>query len=71
MRRGAGSAVRGAAGLPMPLLPLQILWLNMVTDTFPALALALEPGDANVMERAPRNPQETLLSRDFLMKVAL
>ena len=59
------------AGLPMPLLPLQILWLNMVTDTFPALALALEPGDANVMERAPRNPQETLLSRGFLMKVAL
>ncbi len=59
------------AGLPMPLLPLQILWLNMVTDTFPALALALEPGDANVMERAPRNPQETLLSRAFLMKVAL
>ncbi len=59
------------AGLPMPLLPLQILWLNMVTDTFPALALALEPGDANVMERAPRNPQETLLSGDFLMKVAL
>ena len=40
------------AGLPMPLMPLQILWLNMVTDTFPALALALEPGDANVMERA-------------------
>jgi Ca2+-transporting ATPase len=59
------------AGLPMPLLPLQILWLNMVTDTFPALALALEPGDANVMARAPRNPQETLLSGDFLMKVAL
>ena len=59
------------AGLPMPLLPLQILWLNMVTDTFPALALALEPGDANVMERAPRNPRETLLSGGFLMKVAL
>ena len=58
------------AGLPMPLLPLQILWLNMVTDTFPALALALEPGDANVMERAPRNPRETLLSGGFLMKVA-
>jgi len=58
------------AGLPMPLLPLQILWLNMVTDTFPALALAMEPGDANVMERPPRNPQEALLSRQFLSSVA-
>ena len=57
------------AGLPMPLLPLQILWLNMVTDTFPALALALEPGDANVMNRPPRDPAEALLSRQFLSSV--
>ena len=59
------------AGLPMPLLPLQILWLNMVTDTFPALALALEPGDADVMDRPPRDPGEALLSRQFLSNVAL
>lgn len=59
------------AGLPMPLLPLQILWLNMVTDTFPALALALEPGDADVMRRPPRDPREALLSRQFLSAVAL
>ena len=58
------------AGLPMPLQPLQILWLNMVTDTFPALALALEPGDSNVMERPPRDPGEALLSRQFLSRVA-
>ncbi len=58
------------AGLPMPLLPLQILWLNMVTDTFPALALALEPGDSNVMARPPRDPGEALLSRQFLSRVA-
>ena len=57
------------AGLPIPLLPLQILWLNMVTDTFPALALALEPGDADVMARPPRNPAEALLSRRFLVSV--
>ena len=57
------------AGLPMPLLPLQVLWLNMVTDTFPALALAMEPGDADVMARAPRDPAEALLSRQFLMSV--
>jgi Ca2+-transporting ATPase len=59
------------AGLPMPLLPLQILWLNMVTDTFPALALALEPGDADVMQRPPRDPREALLSREFLASVAI
>jgi Ca2+-transporting ATPase len=53
----------------MPLMPLQILWLNMVTDTFPALALALEPGDADVMARPPRNPAEALLSRPFLVSV--
>ena len=39
--------VAGLAGLPLPLTPLQLLWLNMVTDTFPALALAMEPGDAS------------------------
>ena len=58
--------VAGLAGLPLPLLPLQMLWLNMVTDTFPALALAMEPGDADVMRRPPRNPQEAMLSRAFL-----
>jgi Ca2+-transporting ATPase len=57
------------AGLPLPLLPLQILWLNMVTDTFPALALAMEPGDPDVMARPPRNPQQAILSRRFLGSV--
>ena len=60
----------GLAGLPLPVLPLQILWLNMVTDTFPALALAVEPGDAGVMQRPPRDPQEALLSRAFLGRIA-
>lgn len=58
--------VLGLLGLP-PLLPLQILWLNLVTDTFPALALALEPADPDVMRRPPRDPQEALLSRRFLL----
>jgi Ca2+-transporting ATPase len=61
--------VAALAGLPLPLLPLQILWLNIVTDTFPALALAMEPGDADVMSRPPRNPQEALLSPSFLASV--
>jgi Ca2+-transporting ATPase len=61
----------GIAGLPLPLLPLQILWLNMITDTFPALALAMEPGDRDVMRRPPRRPAEALMSRSFLLEVAV
>jgi Ca2+-transporting ATPase len=59
----------GVAGLPLPLLPLQLLWLNMLTDTFPALALAMEPGDTDVMQRPPRSPKEAILSRSFLAGV--
>ena len=59
----------GVAGLPLPLLPLQLLWLNLVTDTFPALALAMEPGDADVMRRAPRRPQDAILSHAFLRSI--
>ena len=61
--------VAGLAGLPLPLTPLQLLWLNMVTDTFPALALAMEPGDATVMRRPPRDPQEAILSPAFLTAI--
>jgi P-type Ca2+ transporter type 2C len=63
--------VAGLADLPAPLLPLQILWVNIVTDTLPALALAVEPGDPDVMRRPPRKPQEAILSRRFLAAVAL
>jgi Ca2+-transporting ATPase len=52
----------GVAGLPLPLYPLQILWMNLVTDTFPALALALEPGEPDIMQRPPRDPESAILS---------
>ncbi|HLE85858.1 MAG TPA: cation-transporting P-type ATPase [Thermoanaerobaculia bacterium] len=55
------------AGLPLPLLPLQILWLNLVTDVFPALALAMEPAEPDVMRRPPRDPDAAILSRRFLL----
>ena len=61
--------VAGVASLPLPLAPLQLLWLNMVTDTFPALALAMEPGDRTVMTRPPRDPNEAILSRAFLSRI--
>jgi Ca2+-transporting ATPase len=59
------------AGLPMPLLPLQILWLNLVTDVFPALALAVEPAEDDVMNRPPRPPDAAILSRSFLVTIVL
>ena len=49
------------AGLPAPLLPLQILFLNLVTDVFPAFALGLGKGDDSVMDRPPRDPSEPIL----------
>jgi Ca2+-transporting ATPase len=58
-----GAAV---AGWPLPLQPLQILWLNLVTDTFPALALALEPAEPDVMRRPPRAPRTAILSGSIL-----
>jgi Ca2+-transporting ATPase len=60
----------GLAGQPSPLLPLQILWLNLLTDTFPALALALEPGEPGVMRQRPRDPQAAILSAAMLRRIA-
>lgn len=57
------------AGLPLPLLPLQILWINLVTDVFPALALALEPAAPGVMQRPPRSPNASLLARPFFVLI--
>ena len=59
------------AGAQAPLLPVQILWLNLVTDTFPALALALEPAEPDIMRRPPRHPDEAILSAAFLKRIAL
>jgi len=48
-------------GMPLPLLALQILWINLITDGLPALALAKDPASGNVMERKPRDPKEKIL----------
>ena len=52
------------AGMPIPLLPLQILWLNLVTDGLPAMALAVEPPEPGVMRRRPTPRGESLLGAD-------
>ena len=49
-------------GLPSPLTPIQLLWLNLVTDAFPALALGVEPAEPGLMEEPPRDPRESIIS---------
>jgi Ca2+-transporting ATPase len=52
-------------GWPLPLAAIQLLWLNMVTDIFPALALVLEPSSPGMMRRPPRRPDEPIISGAF------
>lgn len=56
-------------GLPLPLLPIQILWMNLVTDGIPALALAVDPKAPDLMKRRPRKPEARLLSGNRLAAI--
>ena len=56
-------------GLGLPLLPLQILWVNLVTDGLPGLALTQEPSEPDTMKRPPRDPKENMFSRGLGMDV--
>ncbi|WP_300382855.1 calcium-translocating P-type ATPase, SERCA-type [Clostridium sp.] len=48
--------------LDSPLLPIHLLWVNLITDSFPALALGVDPGDEGIMDLPPRNPKESLFA---------
>jgi Ca2+-transporting ATPase len=54
-------------GLPVPLLALQILWINIVTDEFPAIGLSVEPAHSDLMTRRPRNPADPILTRGLFL----
>jgi Ca2+-transporting ATPase len=58
-----------ALGMPQPLNPLQLLWINLVTDVFPALALALERPEEDVLAQPPRDPDEPVVTGDDLRRM--
>ena len=58
-------------GLPIPLKPVQLLWLNLVTDGAPALALGLEKGDPEIMTQLPRAPSEPVINRDMAIGIGV
>ncbi len=58
-------------GLPLPLLPIHILWVNLVTDGLPGLALAAEPAERGIMRRPPRPPRESLFAHGMGWHIAL
>ena len=57
------------SGWAVPLVPIQLLWINLITDSFPAFALGLEAGEKDIMKLKPRNPSEPIV--DKTMKIAL
>ncbi len=59
------------AGLPSPLTAIQLLWLNLITDGAPALALGMEKGDPDTMTRPPRPPDESIINREMRLRIGI
>ncbi|MCX7568414.1 calcium-transporting P-type ATPase, PMR1-type [Tumebacillus sp. DT12] len=56
-------------GLPLPLVPIQILWVNLVTDGLPAIALGVDPAEKDIMKRPPRDVRESIFARGLGFKI--
>ncbi|WP_423223478.1 cation-translocating P-type ATPase [Candidatus Amarolinea aalborgensis] len=63
--------IAALAGWPPPLTAIQLLWLNLLTDGAPALALGMEKGDPDVMQQPPRPPREPIINRIMLIRIAI
>ncbi len=63
--------IAALAGYPPPLTAIQLLWLNLLTDGAPALALGLEQGDPDIMEQPPRPPREPIINRIMVIRIAI
>ncbi len=61
--------VASLTGWPLPLLPIQLLWINLVTDGLPALALATDPIEPDVLRRPPRDPHSEIIDRAFFARL--
>jgi Ca2+-transporting ATPase len=59
------------AGLPSPLTAIQLLWLNLITDGAPALALGMEKGDPDIMDRPPRPPAEPVINKPMRLRIGI
>ena len=59
------------AGLPVPFAPVHLLFINLLTDSLPAIALGVEPHTSDVMNEKPRPADESILTKDFLTKIGL
>lgn len=56
---------------PIPLLPIHLLWVNLLTDAFPALALGTEKKEPGIMQEPPRNPNESIINRDMIINIVV
>ena len=56
-------------GMPLPLLPIHILWINLITDSLPALALGVDPSEPDIMKRKPRDPKKSIFADGLLLSI--
>jgi Ca2+-transporting ATPase len=66
-----GSATQAISDATIALTPAQLLWVNLTTDGLPAIALGIDPGDPDIMNRKPRDPKESVFTRDVKLYLSL